>query len=47
MCLDLVKTYGKRPKKLLNTINANKLTKSIDVPTWDEDSKALNSLCKV
>ena len=32
---------------MLNTIKENKLTKSIDVPTWDTERRALNSLCNV
>lgn len=47
ICLDLVNTYGKSPKKLLNTINLNNLTNKVETPMWEEVSKALNSLCKV
>ena len=45
--LDLVKTYGKRPKKLLNTIKLNKLTNNIDVPICEGVKRALNSLWRV
>ena len=47
ICLDLVNTYGRRPKKLLNTINLNKLTNNIEVPTWEGVKSALNSLWRV
>ena len=45
--LDLVNTYGSRPKKLLNTINLNNLTNKIDAPELACPNKTLNSLCKV
>lgn len=47
ICLDLVNTYGSNPKKLLNTINLNKLTNNIEVPTWEGVRSALNSLWRV
>lgn len=47
MCLDLVKTYGNKPKKLLNTINLNNLINRIDTPKCEGSNKALNSLCRV
>lgn len=47
ICLDLVNTYGKSPKKLLYKMRENKETKKIVEPTQWTVSKALNSLCKV
>ena len=47
MCLDLVNTYGKRPKKLLYIIKENNETKNIVDPTQWIFNSALNSLWRV
>ena len=45
-CLVLVKIYGIRPKKLLNTINLNNEMNMIVIPGLALPKRALNSLCK-
>lgn len=45
--LDLVNTYGKRPKKLLNTINLNRAMNNIEDPRCEGWRRALNSLWRV
>ena len=39
--------YGRSPNLLLNTINENKVTKIIVLPTGEEANKILNSLWRV
>jgi len=47
-CLDLVKMYGNKPRKLLNKINLNKLMKRKVLPFSPLfPIKFLNSLCKL
>lgn len=47
-CLDLVKMYGKRPRKLLNKINENKEINIKDLPKFFFLGKSvLNSLCNL
>lgn len=42
-----MKIYGRRPNLLLNTIKENNVTKIIVLPTGEDISKILNSLCNV
>jgi len=45
--LVLVKIYGSNPSLLLNTIIEKRVTKIIVLPTGEEASKILNSICRV
>jgi hypothetical protein len=46
--LELVKIYGNKPKKLLNTIMRNKAKKLIVLPLKEEGpNKVLNSECRI
>lgn len=46
-CLVLVKIYGRRPSLLLKTINENRVTKIIVLPTGEFAKRILNSLWSV
>lgn len=47
ICLVLVKIYGNNPKKLLNKIIENKVTKIRVLPLTSLPNKVLNSKCSV
>jgi len=48
MCLDAVKIYGNRPKKLLNKINRRRLMKTQDLPLKAfAPRRVLNSIWRV
>lgn len=47
MWLDLVNTYGSRPRELLNIIRLKRLINKIVDPIWEESNKVLNSLLRI